>query len=74
MTDIAVDATHVYWVAGTVNLADGVVMKVPIAGGPPVMLASGQAQPIAVAVDATSVYWTNAGDVHGGSVVKLTPK
>jgi DNA-binding beta-propeller fold protein YncE len=37
----------------------------------PTLLASGQGGPHGVAVDATSVYWTNQS---GGSVMKLTPK
>jgi hypothetical protein len=42
-------------------------MKVPVDGGPVTMLASGGGP--SIAVDATSVYWTN-----GDGVVKLTPK
>jgi hypothetical protein len=81
-TDIAVDATSVYWTTqgkfnGDAGTA-GTVMKAPIGGGPLVTLASGQ-QPGGIAVDATSVYWTNQGpptddiyaDTADGTVMKM---
>ena len=46
-------------------------MKAPLTGGAPTTLASGQGYPWAIAVDATSVYWTTVGD---GTVMKVTPK
>lgn len=55
----------VYWTDG----CSGTVMSVPLAGGTPTTLASGQT-PTDIAVDGSSVYWTN----NGGTVMKLTPK
>ena len=53
---IAVDATHVYWT----TYGDGTVMKVPLAGGSALPLASNLAttsrHPSAIAVNATFVY------------------
>ena len=43
-------------------------MKVALAGGSPVNLASEQSYPWGIAVDAASVYWTN---YHGGEVMKV---
>jgi CO/xanthine dehydrogenase Mo-binding subunit len=42
-------------------------MKVPTSGGTPTTLASGQADPFGITVDATSVYWAN----WGGTVMKV---
>jgi hypothetical protein len=58
---IAVDATSVYW-------TNGDVMKVPIGGGAPVVLAVAQTTG-PIAVDATSVYW---GDGRGLMKVAIT--
>jgi sugar lactone lactonase YvrE len=62
---LAVAATSVYLT--TTNV--GGVVKVPIGGGSPVMLAAGQNQPISIAVDDVNVYWTNEGG--SGSVMKV---
>jgi len=71
---LAVDATSVYYVDEIV----GTVMKVPIGGGTPIVLASGQSSPHCIALDATSVYWTNLGTssnhFQDGAVMKLSAK
>lgn len=61
------DATSVYWTSW-VRWDDARIMKVPIAGGAAVTLASGQQNPSALAVDDTNLYWATGS---GGTVVKL---
>jgi hypothetical protein len=62
---IAVDSTSLYWT--NFISSNGTVMKVPLVGGIPVTIASGQNGPWDIAVDVTNVYWTNAS---GGTVMK----
>ena len=74
--DLVVDGSYVYWtnipgpcLAGSCgsSLPDtGTVMRVPVGGGTPSTIASQQPGPSGIAVDATSVYWTNN---PGGTVV-----
>jgi len=70
---IAVDASNVYWATSgntpfysNQYVNDGVVMSVPIGGGTAQTLASNQAYPGALAVDANNVYWM-AGDAPGAA-------
>lgn len=56
-------AKWVYWTIGTG------VMKVPLGGGVPITVASGQSSPSGIALDGTNVYWTAGGDY--GTVMKL---
>lgn len=50
---IAVDGTHVYWT----HWDAGEIMKAPIAGGAPVVIAESCSTP-GIAVSGTNVYWT----------------
>jgi hypothetical protein len=66
---IAMDDAFVYFTdfASTVK-------KVSKSGGAAISLATRQDKPWGIAVDATSVYWVNAGSSGTGSVIKLSPK
>jgi hypothetical protein len=68
---LAIDATNVYWTDDF-----GVVLKAPLAGGAPTLLAgsntlvSNGASPKRIAVDAESIYWADSS----GFIWKITPK
>ncbi|MBK7581157.1 MAG: hypothetical protein IPI67_13195 [Myxococcales bacterium] len=64
---IAVDATAVY---GAVGVA-GTVMKYPLAGGPPVALATGQSHPGGLIVAGSYLYWANGEVGTKGSIARL---
>lgn len=60
------DGASVYWA----DYNAGEVLSVPLAGGTPTTLVTGQQGPVAIAVDSTSVYWANSD----GSIWRRTPK
>jgi hypothetical protein len=63
---ITVDASNAYF-----TNANGDIVRAATDGSSRVVLATGQGDSYGIAVDSTSVYWTNPTT---GSVMKLTPK
>jgi hypothetical protein len=74
--EIAVDSAYVYFTSFEDPAPEypqsGAVMKVPIAGGTPITLASEQDYPLGLTVDSTNVYWVNEGSSGSdGSVIQM---
>ena len=71
----ATDGANVYWAVSTCGIAQtgcaGALKKVPARGGTPVTLSTAWTyqEPAAVAIDATSVYWTS-----GNTLMRFTPR
>lgn len=77
-TTLIVDGPNLYWLEqGPTGAAEGLVKRVGKSGGVVTTLAAGQRFPVALAVDATSVWWLNRGlgiapgDQIDGSVMRL---
>jgi hypothetical protein len=81
-TDVASDGTNVY-VTNYISFDDagtegGNVLRVPIDGSFPQVIASNQHHPTDIVADADAVYWINAGSGvypnagHDGSVMRAT--
>jgi hypothetical protein len=70
---LAIDDTYAYWSGSN----EGTILRVPLAGGTPEVLVSGEDQPQDVALGPTNIYWlTTAGDVRtipksGGAPVQV---
>jgi hypothetical protein len=74
---LAVDAHNIYWTtssSSTVNgstVCTGKVLSMPIGGGAPTTLATGQDCPGPIAVDRSAVYWINEGSRYVGALMKI---
>jgi hypothetical protein len=70
---VAVDSARLYWGDGRDN---GAIRSTPLGGGAITTLATGQAFPAFIALDANCVYWANEGGYSGpppapGSILKV---
>ncbi len=63
---VAVDDANVYWTGWTGVGAN--VFKAPVGGGSVTMIASAPNTPMAIVVDATSVYWLEVGVLLPGGL------
>lgn len=66
---LTVDGTFVWWANQkglSVDLEKGTIMRAPVQGGPPVTVATEQANPIAMASGTNYIWWVNEGTAEGG--------
>ena len=74
--DIVVDSENVYWVTENGGIDEewdfGKVFRTSKEPGPSVVLVRDQLHPAGMAIDDTSVYWVNRGELLGstGAVLK----
>jgi hypothetical protein len=73
---LAVSESDVFWGANSDVLRTGdhgTIRRMPKSGGAVVTVATGQLEPVALALDATYVYWANSGwsGSSTGSIVKM---
>ena len=76
-TGIALQGNNVYFTTSSDAVEDpstGTVMSVPIGGGPPMTIASGQASPGPIAVSSAGVFWSNSHAVMTVPLAGGTPK
>ena len=69
VTALAVDDNHLYFAsAGTkeMEFADGSIGRLNLVSGKIETLATAQPRPLDIALDASSVYWVNAGSTGNG--------
>jgi hypothetical protein len=64
---VVIDATRVYWTDGSYT-----VYAAPLAGGKATAVAVGQLGIVALAVDATTLYWLGGGDQNGSPPAIMT--
>ena len=79
ITQLVAGADAVFWIADDPTPLSSRVMKIGRDGGAPTLLASGQAQANAIAVDAMNAYWSSPANgtvmkvgVSGGDPIQLT--
>jgi hypothetical protein len=67
-TNLAVDATNIYWTVDNGTDLSNWIMKMPLSGGTPVPLAKGAAPGTTIALDATRAYYLR---FEGGATMSV---